>query len=107
MDGRAVARADAQQQTQLGPPSRLHTLPPYNSDDAFLVRAIEDNILDGKQFVSFADIASLDDAKRLLKEAVIVPLLLPDFFTGPSSARPRCCGAWRMLGWAGLGWAVL
>ena len=51
-------------------------------DDKFFVRAIEENILDNKQLVSFNDIASLDDAKRLLREAVIVPLLLPDFFTG-------------------------
>jgi len=32
--------------------------------------------------VSFDDIAALSDAKRLLSEAVILPLMVPEFFTG-------------------------
>lgn len=29
-----------------------------------------------------SDIAELDEAKKLLNEAVVLPLLLPNFFTG-------------------------
>lgn len=32
--------------------------------------------------VSFDDIASLDDAKRLLNEAITLPMLMPEYFTG-------------------------
>ena len=32
--------------------------------------------------VTFDDIAALDTAKRLLNEAVILPLIMPEFFTG-------------------------
>jgi hypothetical protein len=32
--------------------------------------------------VTFDDIASLRDAKRLLNEAVVLPLVMPEFFTG-------------------------
>lgn len=43
---------------------------------------IEREILDSAPRVSFNDIAALDDAKRLLNEAVVLPLLIPEFFTG-------------------------
>ena len=32
--------------------------------------------------ITFDSIAGLDDAKRLLTEAITLPLLMPDFFTG-------------------------
>lgn len=32
--------------------------------------------------VTFDDIASLSEAKRLLNEAIVLPLLMPEFFTG-------------------------
>jgi katanin p60 ATPase-containing subunit A1 len=32
--------------------------------------------------VKFTDIIGLDDAKRLIKEAVMLPLKYPDYFTG-------------------------
>ena len=30
--------------------------------------------------IEFDDIADLDDAKRVLQEAVVLPLLMPDYF---------------------------
>ena len=33
-------------------------------------------------FVCRSDIAGLGDAKKLLEEAVVLPLLMPDYFTG-------------------------
>lgn len=32
--------------------------------------------------VKFTDIIGLEDAKRLIKEAVMLPLKYPDYFTG-------------------------
>ena len=43
---------------------------------------IEQEILDRSPGVQWEDIASLNDAKRLLNEAVILPQLMPSFFTG-------------------------
>jgi katanin p60 ATPase-containing subunit A1 len=32
--------------------------------------------------VTFEDIAALDGAKRLLNEAIVLPMIMPEFFTG-------------------------
>ena len=51
-------------------------------EDPALIECIERDILMKSPNVSFADIASLDDAKRILDEAVRLPLIIPEFFTG-------------------------
>lgn len=43
---------------------------------------LESEILDKNPSVSFDDIAELSNAKNILKEAVLLPLLMPEFFTG-------------------------
>ena len=40
------------------------------------------DIVQTDQGVTFNDIASLQSAKRLLHEAVTLPLIIPEFFTG-------------------------
>ena len=39
-------------------------------------------ILDTNPNVSWDDVASLNEAKRLLHEAVVLPMLIPGYFTG-------------------------
>lgn len=51
------------------------------ADDKF-IEMIERDILDRKLGVKWEDIAQLEDAKRLLQEAVVLPLLMPDIYTG-------------------------
>ena len=46
------------------------------------VELIERDILDEKLSVGWDDIASLDSAKRLLQEAVILPQLMPEIYVG-------------------------
>lgn len=53
-----------------------------NGVDAELVQRIEDEILDRSPHVSWDDIAGMGDAKRLLNEAVVLPLIVPELFTG-------------------------
>ena len=68
---------------------------PYRGpENAELVNTIEACIVDlnnqnggQRPICSFDDIACLDDAKRLLQEAVILPLILPQFFTGIREVR--------------------
>jgi len=41
---------------------------------------LEREVVDQNPNIKFEDIAELDNAKNLLKEAVLLPLLIPDYF---------------------------
>jgi katanin p60 ATPase-containing subunit A1 len=43
---------------------------------------LEREVVDTNPHVSFDDIAELDKAKNILKEAVLLPILMPNFFKG-------------------------
>jgi len=48
-----------------------------------LASSIQREILDTSPDIKWEDVVGLEDAKRLLKEAVVVPLQFPDLFRGP------------------------
>lgn len=48
--------------------------------EAHLVDTLEKDILQRNPDVTWARIAGLDDAKGVLQEAVVLPILMPDFF---------------------------
>ena len=50
--------------------------------DKDLVEQLERDIISRNPSVHWTDIAGLDEAKKLLEEAVILPMMIPDFFTG-------------------------
>ena len=50
--------------------------------EAELVEMIERDIMEGNPNVNWDDIAGLEEAKRVLEEAVVLPLLMPDYFKG-------------------------
>lgn len=50
--------------------------------DKAIVQLIMYDIVQRDLGVTFDDIAALTDAKRLLNEAIVLPLLMPEFFTG-------------------------
>ncbi|VEL09734.1 unnamed protein product [Protopolystoma xenopodis] len=50
--------------------------------DKELIELLERDIVQRNLNVRWDDIAELEDAKRLLKEAVVLPLVLPNFFKG-------------------------
>ena len=62
----------------------LKPLPSFGGDSELraLGETITRDILQTSPDVSFADVVELDDAKRLLKEAVVMPLKYPQLFTG-------------------------
>ncbi|XP_030648916.1 katanin p60 ATPase-containing subunit A-like 1 [Chanos chanos] len=51
----------------------------YDSD---LVDALERDIVSRNPNIHWDDIADLEDAKKLLREAVVLPMWMPDFFKG-------------------------
>ena len=59
-----------------------HCYPDCEGPDADLIKMLERDVVTKNPSVSFDDIAELDDAKRILQEAVVLPLLMPDYFRG-------------------------
>jgi len=47
-----------------------------------LVETVQRDIVQANPNIRWTDIADLEEAKRLLEEAVVLPMLMPDFFKG-------------------------
>ena len=72
---------------------RYEGKPPYGQvmgGDPKLVDAIEGEMLEQSPNVAWDSIGGLADAKRLLNEAVVLPLLIPDYF-----AKASCRAPWK------------
>ncbi|XP_024519665.1 katanin p60 ATPase-containing subunit A1 [Selaginella moellendorffii] len=54
----------------------------YDGPDQELAAMLERDVLESSPGVHWEDIAGLSEAKRLLEEAVVLPLWMPDFFQG-------------------------
>lgn len=59
-----------------------HCYPDGIGPDSELISMLEKDVLDKNPQVSFDDIADLDDAKNTLQEAVLLPILMPQYFKG-------------------------
>jgi len=53
-----------------------------NPADADLIRTVESDMLDINPNVHWDDIAGLEEAKGLIQEAVVLPMIVPDYFQG-------------------------
>jgi len=60
----------------------LSRYPDGTGPDGELIDMIEREVVENNPNVHFDDIAELEGAKGTLKEAVLLPLLMPDFFRG-------------------------
>ena len=60
----------------------LHCYPDGVGPDTDLIEMVEKEVVENNPNVKFEDIAELESAKRTLQEAVLLPLLMPDFFRG-------------------------
>jgi len=60
----------------------LSVYPSGDGPDANLIKMLEREVIDKNPNISFDDIAALDDAKEIIKESVLLPLLMPEYFTG-------------------------
>ena len=63
-------------------PFLLSRYPDGNGPDAELIEMLEREVVDTNPNVSFDDIAELNQAKKALQEAVLLPLIIPDYFKG-------------------------
>lgn len=59
-----------------------HCYPDGVGPDVELIAMLERDVIDRNPNVSFDDIAGLEDCKKCLKEAVLLPIMMPHFFTG-------------------------
>jgi len=59
-----------------------HCYPDGKGPDAELIQMLEKDVVDQNPNVRFEDIASLEGAKQILQEAVLLPLLCPELFIG-------------------------
>ena len=50
--------------------------------DKDLIETLERDIMQKDPNIHWDDIADLNEAKRLLEEAIVLPMLMPDFFKG-------------------------
>ena len=60
----------------------LSRYPDGNGPDSELIEMLEREVVDTNPNVSFNDIAELSQAKKALQEAVVLPLIIPDYFKG-------------------------
>ena len=60
----------------------LSRYPDGNGPDSELIEMLEREVVDTNPNVSFDDIAELSQAKKALQEAVLLPLIIPDYFKG-------------------------
>ncbi|OUZ99662.1 AAA+ ATPase domain [Macleaya cordata] len=56
--------------------------PQYEGPDADLAAMLERDVLETSPGVRWDDVAGLKEAKRLLEEAVVLPLWMPEYFQG-------------------------
>mmetsp|Transcript_34267 Transcript_34267/g.61825 ORF Transcript_34267/g.61825 Transcript_34267/m.61825 type:complete len:574 (-) Transcript_34267:400-2121(-) len=54
----------------------------YQGPDMELAGMLERDIMDSSPGIKWSDIAGLEEPKRVLEEATVLPLLMPEFFTG-------------------------
>lgn len=75
-------KSDAEDSETPAPPAKF----PSDCFNRELVEMIERDLLTKTPNVSWDDIAGLKEAKDLLEEAVVLPVLRPDFFRGAVDA---------------------
>jgi katanin p60 ATPase-containing subunit A1 len=63
--------------------SFIHSVYPDGiGPDSDLINMLEKDVIERNPQVQFDDIAELDEPKKTLQEAVLLPILMPDYFVG-------------------------
>ena len=59
-----------------------HIYPNGEGPDSALIQMLEREVIDRSPNVRFEDIAALDEAKDIIQESVLLPLMIPEYFVG-------------------------
>ena len=59
-----------------------HVYPDGKGPDENLIMMLEREVIDKNPNITFDDIAALDDAKQVIQEIVLLPLMMPEYFKG-------------------------
>lgn len=86
-----VNEEDEENEEQAKPAESVERRFPTDSTNKELVECIERDMLTKTPNVTWDNIGGLAEAKNLLEEAVVLPLLRPDFFKGMFSFRWFYC----------------
>lgn len=70
--------------------SKQWKAPPDLGDDPGLVHHLRRDIIENGQSVGWKDVVGLEDAKQLLKEAIVLPRLYPQLFSGIRAPWQSC-----------------
>ena len=70
--------------------SKQWKAPPDLGDDPGLVQFLRRDIIENGPSVSWEDVVGLEDAKQLLKEAIVLPRLYPQLFSGIRAPWQSC-----------------
>lgn len=77
-------KKDVKKNVNKGEPEKktflLDRYPNGDGPDKDLIEMLEREVIDKNPCVRFEDIADLDNAKNILKEAVLLPILMPQYF---------------------------
>lgn len=92
IDGPSTSRNPSNTTAAAGEQSR------FESGDMKMVEMIESDMI-GDVGIKWDMIASLDAPKKLLKEAVVLPLLMPELFTGIREPWKGVCGSGIRVRW--------
>lgn len=76
--------AAAEEEVPRGMPNRKGK---YEGPDTELAAMLERDVLENSPGVRWEHIAGLSEAKRLLEEAVVLPLWMPEYFQVPNSPK--------------------
>ena len=57
-----------------------HCYPDGIGPDSELIQLLEKDVVELNPNITFEDIAELDKAKEILQEAVLLPIMIPNFF---------------------------
>lgn len=76
--GKAGKAESVNGDTEDGKPKKIQ----YEGPDADLAAMLERDVLETSPGVRWDDVAGLSEAKRLLEEAVVLPLWMPEYFQG-------------------------
>lgn len=72
----------SQSSPKISPHNRKTKIFNASGYESHLIDSLEKDILQRDPSIQWSDVAGLNDAKAILQEAVVLPVIMPEFFKG-------------------------